>query len=199
MGLCSVAKLSAVPLIMKRSGVQTLVKPCTHKPTPYYAPFIKGHALVAKSASRFLWRRVDMQVLAGRNNARPFSASPDNKSATKVFRSQKRGEHTTSWNKSQASKVQPVAMQGTQLPSGKLSTRDRIRESIDGAKEQISVSDKFSSFHITTEPYIYISTLPSKQYLAQLVDVLNTWYSVPKISTETIRQVVTTLHNVSLM
>ena len=49
------------------------------------------------------------------------------------------------------------------------------------------------------EPCAYIDSLPSKGVRNSAIDGLETWYQVPEKSLATIRDIVSMLHNASLM
>ena len=108
-------------------------------------------------------------------------------------------------NAAHGSEIQPGNIEYTQIENGSMANADKTSKPVHDVTEQtpdirkLSKTIKLSGLEMTKEPYIYISSLPSKASLSRLVDVLNTWYSIPPNPTNTIRQIVTTLMNVSLM
>lgn len=57
----------------------------------------------------------------------------------------------------------------------------------------------FSTHQIVMEPSKYIQSMPSKGVRNAAIDALDVWYEVPNASLQVIREIVSTLHNASLM
>ena len=52
---------------------------------------------------------------------------------------------------------------------------------------------------VVLEPCNYIASMPSKGVRGSAIDALDIWYEVPDESRQIIREIITTLHNSSLM